>query len=149
MNVRYLFSIGFHKVVAVCLLLLVVLYGCVQEPDRFLGKWERYDDKSAGSIIKVEKIGDEYEGKLLKVSGDLADMGFVEGDIKWRHIDPKDESHYEGSDLLKGVDTKGAVRYKRYEEVYFELKNDDILLVSAYAEGEEEGTRQKWKKLSW
>lgn len=138
---NYLLSIG--------LLLLVLLSSCEQKPSPLEGKWQRYDDPSTGSVIRVERIGDNFQGKLIKVSGELADLNFEENEVKWKKITEKEPHHYEGLDLLKAVTKTGAVAYTRYEEVYFTLENDDILLVSSIVKGAESNNSQKWKKLKW
>ena len=129
--------------------LLFLLSSCEKHPNPLEGKWQRYDDPSTGSVIRVEQIGDNFQGKLIKVSGELADLGFKENEVKWKKITEKEPHHYEGLDLLKAVNKTGAVAYTRYEEVYFTLENDDILLVSSITKGVEGDNSQKWKKLKW
>lgn len=135
-----------HLLITISLLFLL-FSACKEEINPLEGKWERYDDPSNGSIIRVERVGDNYQGKLIRISGELQDLGFEENEVKWKRINEKKTRYYEGLDLLKAVDKTGAVAYSRYEEADFTLENDDILLVSGFTKGAENGTHQKWKKL--
>lgn len=135
-----------HLLITIALLFLL-FSACKQKINPLEGKWERYDDPSNGSVIQVERVGDNYQGKLIKVSGELQDLGFEKNEVKWKHISEKKAGHYKGLDLLKAVNKAGAVAYSRYEEADFILENDDILLVSAFAKDANNNNHQKWKKL--
>lgn len=129
-------------------ILLILLQACTEKPDLLEGKWERFDDQAAGAMIKVEHKGDVLQGMLFQVTGELANLGFVVKDIKWKDIKKKDDNYYTGLDLQKAVNANGEVAKSDYVEVYFELISDDILEISSFAKSTEFfGTRQKWKRI--
>ncbi len=138
---------------AILVLLLLLLCGgacssCKDNTVDITGKWERFNDEAAGSILNVKKVGDNYVGTLVHVEGPLFESGFQTGDIKWRDIKAESENYYVGQDLMKGVDTSGAVKYYRFEDVYFNMVSFDILHVSSFAKGKETfGETQKWKRI--
>ena len=130
------------------LLTVFAMQSCDNEADLILGKWERYDDRSAGTTIRVEKVGDAYQGKLVDVKGLAAEMGFTENEVKWKALLPVDRKYYEGKDLLKAVNRSGDVSYVRYDAVYFKLVSNDIMHVSGFARAEESiGSEQKWRRV--
>ena len=128
----------------------VFFSSCEEEEPLLIGKWQRFDDNSRGSIIEVVPVADgtKFQGKLIEVKGVLADLGFKESDVKWRNIVKESRSYYEAEDLLKAVTKTGDIAYIRYDGVYIEFLSPDIILVKGYAQIEEEsGTHQKWKRV--
>jgi len=125
---------------------LIFFIGCQKNP--LLGKWERYGDGAAGSIVEVENKGQVCNGRLIKVAGVLNELGFFENDIKWRDIEPMSASRWKGRDLIKQLDTSGTLANVEYKDVYFTLTNDKELEIRWYAREEEfVGTIQRWKRL--
>lgn len=130
------------------LLTLFVWSACNDRSDLIVGKWERFDDRAAGSIIKVEKKGDVYQGSLIYTAEELASYGFKPKDIKWKNVKLKETNYYIAQDLQKGVDANGEVKKTTYVDIYIELVSDDILELSEFAKGQEAfGTHQKWKRI--
>ncbi len=119
-----------------------------KEADKIIGKWERFDDHAAGSILVVKKTGTNYEASLEHISGVLSDYGFEIGDIKWRNITHIENNQYTGEDLLKSVDRTGEIVQTRYDAVGLSLVASDILQLKGLEEGEESiGTNQRWRRL--
>jgi hypothetical protein len=113
-----------------------------------LGKWERYGDGAAGSIVEVENKGQVCNGRLVKVAGVLNELGFFENDIKWRDIEPMSASRWKGRDLIKQLDTTGTLANVEYKDVYFTLTNNKELEIRWFAREEEfVGTIQRWKRV--
>lgn len=116
--------------------------------DKIIGIWERYDDRAAGTLVKVEQINNHFEGKILKSSGELAEDGFVENDVKWRNIVKKTEDDFVGEDLTKAIDRFGKVQSSSYHEVRFEIIAEDILKIVYLMKGTDEfGIEQSWKRI--
>ncbi len=133
-----------------CLLVLLLsLSSCTQEDKRkIIGMWERYDDRAAGTVVMVEKVNGYFEGKIIRASGELAENGFVENDVKWRNILPKTDTYFTGEDLTKGIDKDGNIKLTSYDDVYFEVIAEDILRVTYYADSSDDfGKNQKWKRI--
>ncbi len=119
-----------------------------KEQSKIIGIWERYDDRAAGTLVRVEKINGNFEGKIIKASGELAEDGFTIKDVKWRNIAQETNTYYTGEDLTKGIDKFGKVQSMTYDEVYFEVIAEDILRITHYANGADEfGKKQKWKRI--
>jgi len=129
---------------------ILLSVSCTEEDaDRLVGKWERFDDDAAGSIVKVQRVGDTYQGTLIEIKGKLKGLGFKRGDIKWKEITFKQINSYEGSDLLKGVDKWNKVVFTNYDNVFFEVIANDILRITG-AEPNAQGKsapEQKWRRL--
>ncbi len=130
-------------------LIIFFITSCTNTPkDKIVGVWERYDDRAAGTLVKVVKVDDHFEGKILKSSGELAEDGFVENDIKWRNIVKKTEDDFTGEDLTKAIDRFGKVQSSSYYEVYFEVIAEDILKITYLMKGTDEfGIEQSWKRI--
>lgn len=145
MQIRLVF---YHYSYIAFFALLLFLNACSGKTDLLEGKWERFDDQAAGAMVKVERKGDTFQGMLFQVSGELANLGFVAKDIKWKDIKKKEENYYTGSDLQKAVNSNGEVVTSDYIDVYLELVSDDILEISGFAKGSDLfGTSQKWKRI--
>ncbi len=143
-------KIRFNTILALLFLFFCIcsVSACKEDKVDIEGKWERFNDEAAGSILNVKKTGDTYVGTLVHVEGPLFESGFQTGDVKWRNIKAKSENYYIGQDLMKGVDTSGAIKYYRFEDVYFDMVSFDILHVSSFAKGKESfGETQKWKRI--
>jgi hypothetical protein len=126
--------------------LALIAAGCQRHP--LIGQWERYGDDAAGSIVEVEGSGGTFFGKLVRVSGVLERLEFEDGDIKWRDIEPMGARKWSGQDLIKEIDSTGAVVSVGYKDVYFVLINDSELEVRWFAKEKEfVGTVQHWRKL--
>jgi len=124
----------------------IFFFSCQKNP--MLGKWERYGDGAAGSIVEVENKGQVCTGRLIKVAGVLNELGFFENDIKWRDIEPMSASRWKGRDLIKQLDTTGAISNVEYKDVYFTLSNNKELEIRWFARDEEfVGTIQRWKRI--
>jgi len=127
--------------------IVIFLIGC-SKTDFLIGKWERMEDEASGTIVEVKKMGDTYQGKLIKPAGILNELGFAEGDVKWRDIRVISENKWEGKDLEKEVDTTGAITSADYKEVRFTFFSDGTLEVRRFAKEEEIiGTVQRWRKI--
>lgn len=138
------------NILMLCLfIMLFSLSSCTNEEEKkIVGFWERYDDRAAGTIVVVEKVNGHFEGKIIRVSGELKEDGFVENDVKWRNILPKTDTYFVGEDLTKGIDKEGNVKLLSYDDVYFEIVAEDILRVTYYANGSDDfGKKQKWKRI--
>lgn len=122
---------------------------CTEEKKvKIVGVWERYDDRAAGTLVKVAQMNGHFEGKIIKASGELAEDGFIVDDIKWRNIAQETSTYFTGEDLSKGIDRYGKVQSTHYDEVYFEVIAEDILRVTHYANSNDEfGKNQKWKRI--
>jgi hypothetical protein len=127
-------------------LMLLHLVGCTSPS--LTGKWKRVGDNGAGTVIQVEKAGKGYAGKLLAVSDGLQIYGFKVGDVKWKELEPVEQSKWEGLDLVKypfplfqGPGT--------YENASFTLYDDGrALRVEALDPIPfDTATVQKWKRL--
>lgn len=119
-----------------------------EEKSKIVGVWERYDDRAAGTLVKVSQVNGHFEGKIIKASGELAEDGFLIEDVKWRNIAQETNTYYTGEDLSKGIDKFGKVQSMTYDEVYFEVIAEDILRITHYANGSDEfGKKQKWKRI--
>jgi hypothetical protein len=128
------------------ILCLIFLFGCQKNP--LLGRWERYGDGAAGSIVEVDNKGQVCNGRLIKVGGVLNELGFYENDIKWRDIEPMAANKWKGRDLIKQLDTTGTLTNVEYKDVYFTLINNQDLEVRWFAREEEfVGTIQRWKRI--
>lgn len=125
---------------------LIFLFGCQKNP--MLGRWERYGDGAAGSVVEVDNKGQVCNGRLIKVGGVLNELGFYENDIKWRDIVPMADNKWKGRDLIKQLDTTGTLANVEYKDVYFTLINNQELEVRWFAHEEEfVGTIQRWKRI--
>jgi hypothetical protein len=118
---------------------------CAKDP--IVGQWERFGDAAAGSVVRVEPIGNTHHGILLVSKGVLLDLGFVENDIKWRDIRPVSPNKWRGQDLIKVPDTSGSVLEAEYKDAYFTLLGDGVLEIRKFVEEEEIGTVQKWRRI--
>lgn len=122
--------------------------GCQNAPDRLEGKWQRSHDASDGSVVEIKRVdADQYEGRLLKVTGELNELQFEPNELKWKRIAPLSDHTYKGLDLTKATQKNGRVAFERYDAVLFILENDDILLVAHLPEGENDPDSQKWRKI--
>lgn len=129
-------------------ILLCIASCTVEDQRKIVGVWERYDDRAAGTLVMVEQVNGHFEGKIIRVDGELAENGFVENDIKWRNILPKTDTYFTGEDLTKGIDKYGKVQSINYDDVYFEVIAEDILRVTYYANSSDDfGKNQKWKRI--
>ena len=54
---------------------IVCFIACDQQAS-IAGIWERFGDEAKGSMVKVELVGKEYIGRLVKVEGALKELGF-------------------------------------------------------------------------
>lgn len=140
-----------HSKLWVMVLLVGIMSACNSGDEKIKGSWERFDDESSGTVVKVEKAGDLYEGKISHVSGNLSELGFEDGDLKWKEISPdtKEKKRYTGKDLVKAIDANNQVAKTDYVDIYFEFLSNDIMQVldSTGAEG---GTSkpQKWRRIN-
>jgi hypothetical protein len=135
------------KNITVLFALIICFIGCNQQPS-IAGIWERYGDEAEGSMVKVELVGKEYIGRLIKVEGALKELGFADGDIKWRSVKPIAQNKWDGQDLIKVVDYQGVIQSVDYKDVYFTLLPDGALEVRKFAkETEVIGTVQKWRRI--
>jgi len=137
-------------ILSVTLLITFFITSCTTNTnqDKIIGIWERYDDRAAGTLVEVEKINDYFEGKILRSSGELAEDGFVENDIKWRNILKNTEDDFTGEDLSKAIDKFGKVRSSSYHKVSFEVIAEDILTITYFVKGTDEfGIEQRWKRI--
>ena len=132
------------------LLAIIGLSGCKNNNDKIIGTWERFDDESSGSVIKVEKVGENLEGKLQHVSGNLVELGFEAGDLKWKEIaaDTKEQKRYIGKDLIKAVDQNNKVSQTEYVDMYIEFLSNDIVQILDPS-GVQGGISkpQKWRRI--
>ncbi|OWY25449.1 hypothetical protein C7N43_19845 [Sphingobacteriales bacterium UPWRP_1] len=132
-------------------MLFLSFTACNKGTDKIAGSWERFDDESSGTVVKVEKVGDAFEGKITHASGNLAELGFEEGDVKWKEIAPdtNEKKRYSGKDLVKAIDNNNQVAKTEYVDIYFEFLSNDIMQVldSSGAQG---GTSrpQKWRRIN-
>jgi fructose-specific phosphotransferase system component IIB len=130
----------------ICVLILHT--ACGTKPDILEGKWERFDDHAAGAMVKVEQKGDVLQGMLFQATGELANLGFVAKDIKWKDIKRKENNYYIGFDLQKSINANGEVVKSEYIEAQFKLVSDDILEIAAFSNNADIfGTTQKWKRI--
>lgn len=127
-------------------ILILLLINCTQDP--ILGQWERFGDEAEGSVVYVLPAGDKFDGKLIRATGILKELGFYENDIKWRDIMPVGPNRWRGKDLIKIIDANGLIREVEYKDVYFTLQGDGTLEIRKFAREEEiVGTEQKWRKI--
>ena len=129
------------------LFLLVAILVCCENP--LIGEWERFGDESEGSIIKIEKIGNDLQSKLIKVVGKLTELGFVKHDIKWENIKlvSKKEYKYTFKDLFK-ITYDGKILKSGYIDSYFLIKKDGTIETHVLVEKKSaSGDHQKWKKI--
>jgi len=123
---------------------------CNKNKDKITGTWERFDDESSGTVIKVERTGDFLEGKLHHVSGNLVELGFEAGDIKWKELvaDTKENKRYIGKDLIKAVDQNNKVSHTEYVDIYIEFLSNDIVQILDPS-GSQGGMNkpQKWRRI--
>jgi hypothetical protein len=128
------------------ILSLALVLGCQKNP--LIGKWERYGDGAAGTVVEVENAGNLCTGRLVKVAGVLNELGFYENDIKWRDISPMSSNRWKGQDLIKQLDTEGNLVNVEYKDVYFTLTKSNELEIRWFAREEEfVGTIQRWKRI--
>ncbi len=134
------------QLVIICLFFFILYLGCQKNP--LIGKWERYGDGASGTVVEVENAGKVCHGRLVKVAGVLNELGFVPDDIKWRDIMPMATNRWKGQDLIKQLDTTGALIKVEYKDVYFTLINNQDLEIRWFAREEEfVGTVQRWKRI--
>ncbi len=127
-------------------LLAILLISCTQDP--LLGQWERFGDEAEGTVVLVQPAGDKLDGKLIRVTGILKELGFYENDIKWRDVMAVGPNRWRGKDLIKIVDVDGIIKEVEYKDVYFTLLGDGTLQIRKFAREEEiVGTTQKWRKI--
>ncbi len=131
------------------LFVVFLLSGCAKDTNGLVGKWERFSDQGSGTILHVEKVGDNsYEGKLTHVAGVLTELGFEQQEVKWKSISKTGKKKYQGQDLQKAVDDAGKVARVKYIDVQFELVSEDIMYMSGDSTNNEfVGTKQKWRRL--
>ena len=124
-----------------------------KEPDKIIGKWERFDDSAEGTRVEVVLVGDqanEYQARLIHLEGILIDLGFKKDEIKWKSITKKNKDYYLAEDLLKATNEQEEIAFSRYDDVYIEMVSDDILHIKGFAEAEEAlGTEQKWRRIDY
>lgn len=83
-------------------LICAALAGCNKATGTIEGEWERADAGSPlyGAVIKIEKSGDGYVGKIISLTDVAKDAGFRTGDTKWKSIEPTGETNqYSVKDL--------------------------------------------------
>ena len=124
----------------------VFFLNCQKNP--LIGKWERYGDGASGTIVEVQNAGKVSHGRLVKVAGILNELGFYENDIKWRDIMPMASNRWKGQDLIKQLDSTGALIKVEYKDVYFTMTGNQDLEIRWFAREEEfVGTVQRWKRV--
>ena len=111
------------------------------------GKWERYGDGAAGSIVQVDKLGDKWFGTLLKPMGDLEIYRFKTGEIVWKDLQKVANQKYRGTVLRKRIDSYQFT----YEEFLFELSDENNLrlipFVATPTYTQPEGTPRTFKRI--
>jgi hypothetical protein len=121
---------------------------CNSSDKRIVGKWERFDDASAGTTLAVKTVGNSFQGRVINVEGLLSELGFETSDIKWKHIKWKENDSYEAQDLQKAVNQKGEIAYSEYINIEIQLISEDILHVSEKeAEDDNSEQIQKWRRV--
>lgn len=132
-------------------LFFLIFGSCGGNKDKLLGKWERFDDESSGSVIEISKVGSYMEGKLTHPSGNLVEQRFEPGDIKWKEIvpDTKEKKRYSGKDLFKRLDAENNVKEAEYMDIYFEFLSNDIIQILDPS-GSQGGINkpQKWRRIN-
>ncbi|MBU2703617.1 hypothetical protein Ga0466249_004762 [Sporomusaceae bacterium BoRhaA] len=112
----------------------------MERQDPLIGTWERYGDGAEGTIIRVTKIKDSYEGVLEEVTGKLKLINFKIGQKKWSQIKLDHDSIYRGKDKTSYNET--------FEDVDMEIHiYSNELLVIDHEKETEFGRHQTWKKL--
>lgn len=140
-----------HLLKSILLVTIVVLLAaCTEDNAKLSGKWERFDDEAAGTVVNVNKSGTQFQGKLAHVSGALTDLGFEKDDLKWKNIKLKEKNYFTAQDLEKSVNKNNEVARKQYVDVFIELISDDILYLSTSEKGSnnDNENRQKWRRVS-
>ena len=121
---------------------------CNSSDTRIVGKWERFDDASAGTKLTVKASGNSFQGKIIEVDGLLSELGFEAGDAKWKHITWQKDNLYTAQDLQKAVNQKGEVAYSEYINIEVKLISQDILHISEKeAQEQTEEQKQKWRRV--
>ncbi|MGB1206879.1 MAG: hypothetical protein ACPG5B_14615 [Chitinophagales bacterium] len=127
---------------------LLFSFACNSNDKRIVGKWERFDDESAGTRLLVTSIGSSFQGEVINVEGLLSELGFETSDIKWKHIKFQDNNIYAGQDLQKAVNQKGEVAYSEYIDIKIKLISEDILHVSEKKDKTNTDVQQqKWRRV--
>ena len=127
--------------------LLILFFVCCQK-NPLVGRWERYGDEAAGTIVEVEEYGNLCHAKLFKVAGVLKKLGFAENDIKWRDIEPMGENKWQGKDLIKEIDALGNIASVEYKDVYYMLIDKTELEIRWFAKEQEiVGIAQRWRRI--
>lgn len=77
----------------------------------------RTGDHFAGCVLRVERNGSELAGRIVALPEAMARAGWVEGDLKWRNVQP-DGTSWRVRDLRKHYDTRTdtvtMVDYREY-----------------------------------
>lgn len=127
---------------------LFFLSACNSSDKRIVGKWERFDDASAGTTLVVKAVGSSFQGKVSNIEGLLSELGFETGDVKWKSIKWQKNNVYEAQDLQKAVNQKGEVAYSEYINIEIKLISEDILHVSDKDKTENSDEhQQKWRRV--
>lgn len=69
------------------------------------GIWERIGDEFEGCLIKVEKENHELVGKIIWITPEMLSTGWAVGDKKWRRIEGNEYHGWHVLDLRKQFDT--------------------------------------------
>lgn len=127
--------------------ILFFFSACNSNDKRIIGKWERFDDASAGTTLVVKAMGSGFQGKMLKAEGLLSELGFETNDVKWKHIKWQENNKYKAQDLQKAVNQKGEIAYSEYINIEIQLISEDILHVSEKEGDNAEENKQKWRRI--
>jgi hypothetical protein len=126
---------------------------CKKITENILGIWERYGDDKAGMQIKVSMDDDgRYNGKIIKSPPACQNIGFFEGEIKWRNIIRKSDSSFEYHDLSKYSYVNDKTIFgSTYGEAIIELNDDwtelNLNMKVIDTNDPSYGLVQKWKKI--
>lgn len=132
------------KKIIISVISLTLIYISCQQDHKIVGTWVRQDDAFAGMKVKVNKIGNVTNGKIIYLPNSMKMTGFEINDIKWKGIKNIEGNYFEFEDLVKGVDKYGNVGRVDYALTRLLISNN-VIKIRVYAKGEEIiGTEQIW-----
>lgn len=71
------------------------------------GIWERYNDAAEGTKIQIIIEDDCVVGRIIEVKGKLLEVGFEDGEIKWKQFQKNRNGSFQFWDLGKSSRSSG------------------------------------------
>ena len=73
---------------------------------RLEGHWKRIGDRFDGCILEVSSAGGSLAGRLIHVPPAMADVGWLEGDLKWQAFRKPTATSWRVQDIRKHYDQR-------------------------------------------